>query len=227
MNKETNLKLEENLWEALSSDRMVMRRLDGVENGFSRPMTAMVEGDGGPIWFFTSRFNAMIGHLSRSQRAIAAFSAKGHDLFATIRGDLTAVHDRQVIKRLWNPLIAALYHGADDPKLALLRFDPERAEVWLDGSCALAGASTNDVRGGSERKAQRGVLRESGRRQLPGAPVASHLFARRLFPAQRNGNALGNAKDASAPATDSGKNAGMQESRTSMLYETTDAQALS
>jgi general stress protein 26 len=41
---------------------------------------------------------------------------------------------------LWNPFAAAWYeHGKDDPKLALLRFDAERAEIWLDGSSLVAG----------------------------------------------------------------------------------------
>ena len=47
--------------------------------------------------------------------------------------------DRQVIDRLWNPFIAAWYDGKDDPKLVLLRFDAEHAEVWLNESNLVAG----------------------------------------------------------------------------------------
>lgn len=132
-------KLEEKLWKALASDRTVMLGLDGVEDGHARPMTAMVEGERGPIWFFTSRDNAMVGHLATGRRAIAAFSAKGHDLFASIHGNLAVDQDRAAIERLWNPFIAAWYTGKDDPKLVLLRFDPEHAEVWLNESSMLAG----------------------------------------------------------------------------------------
>jgi hypothetical protein len=35
--------------------------------------------------------------------------------------------------------ISAWYDGKDDPKLVLLRFDPEHAEVWLNESSMLAG----------------------------------------------------------------------------------------
>lgn len=135
----TEQKLEEKLWSTLSSDRTVMLGLNGVEDGHARPMTALVEGDRGPIWFFTSQSNAVVENLARSDRAIAAFSAKDHDLFASIHGKLSVDQDRQVIDRLWNPFIAAWYDGKDDPKLVLLRFDAEHAEVWLNESNLVAG----------------------------------------------------------------------------------------
>ena len=45
------------------------------------------------------------------------------------------------IDRLWNRFVAAWYEGGkDDPKLALLRLDAERAEIWLNESSVFAGA---------------------------------------------------------------------------------------
>jgi general stress protein 26 len=135
-----NLKeLEEKLWKALKSDRTVMLGIDGAEDGHSRPMTACIENDSGPIWFFTGKPNAVVEKLGPRHRAIAAFSAKGHDLFASIQGNLSVSNDRAVVDRLWNPFIAAWFEGKDDPKLVLLRFDPEHAEVWLNESNLLAG----------------------------------------------------------------------------------------
>ena len=135
----TPQELEAKLWKALKSDRTVMLGVDGVEDGHSRPLTAFVEGESGPIWFFIGKPNAVVDRLSESRRAIAAFSSKGHDLFASIQGNLSLSHDRAVIDRLWNPFIAAWFEGKDDPKLVLLRFDPEHAEVWLNESNLLAG----------------------------------------------------------------------------------------
>jgi len=133
--------LEAKFWKALKSDRTVMLGLEGVEDGHTRPMTAMIEGDaGGPIWFFTANDNAMVQQLSQGHRAIAAFTAKDHDLFASVRGNLRRDDDRAVIDRLWNPFIAAWYEGGkDDPKLALLRLDAEQAEIWINGSSLVAG----------------------------------------------------------------------------------------
>lgn len=132
--------LQDKFWKHLKSDRILMLGLDGVEDGHARPMTAMVEGDGSPIYFFTSNETEIVKKLARGSRAIATFSSKGHDIFATLHGGLSLDNDRATIERLWNPYVAAWFEdGKDDPKLALLRFDAERAEIWEDASSLLSG----------------------------------------------------------------------------------------
>lgn len=137
----TPQELEAKFWKALKSDRTMMLGLDGVEDGHARPMTGQFEEDRSPIWFFTSTDNGIASKLGHAggDRAIATFTSKGHDLFATVHGSLALDTDRAVIDRLWNPFVAAWYSGKDDPKLALLRLDAEEAEIWLDGSSILAG----------------------------------------------------------------------------------------
>lgn len=131
--------LEGRFWNHLKADRIVMLGIDGAEDGHSRPMTAIVEDESGPIWFFTGSPNAVVENLHKGNRAIAAFSSKGHDLFASIHGTLSLSKDREVIDRLWNPYIAAWFEGKDDPNLVLLRFDPETAEIWLNESSLFSG----------------------------------------------------------------------------------------
>ena len=132
--------LEQKFWKALKSDMTVMLGIDGREDGHTRPMTAQLEHEGhGPIWFFTSTDNALLRALSTPQRATAAFAAKNHALFASIGGQLRVDTDRAVVERLWNPFVAAWYEGKDDPKLALLRLDPDAGEVWLNENNLLAG----------------------------------------------------------------------------------------
>jgi general stress protein 26 len=133
---EAEYKLETRLWKALKDDRTVMLGLAGVEEGHSQPMTAQIlhdEDERGPIWFFTSTDSDLVKALTDSHRAVVHFSSKGHDLFASLHGMLTLDNNRQVIDQLWNSFIAAWYEGGkDDPKLQLLRLDPERAQVWLN-----------------------------------------------------------------------------------------------
>ena len=84
--------------------------------------------------------NAIVQNLGKSNRAIATFTSKGHDLFATVHGSVSLDRDRATIDLLWNRFVAAWYEGGkDDPRLALLRLDAERAEIWLDASSLLAG----------------------------------------------------------------------------------------
>ncbi|GAB3510070.1 pyridoxamine 5'-phosphate oxidase family protein [Pseudoxanthomonas daejeonensis] len=135
-----NAELEKKFWKTLKSDMTVMLGVDGLEGGHTRPMTAQLEHDErGPIWFFTSTDNALVRQLSTPQRATAAFAGKGHHLFASIGGMLVVDTDRAVVERLWNPFVAAWYEGKDDPKLALLRLDPDQGEVWLNENNLLAG----------------------------------------------------------------------------------------
>jgi general stress protein 26 len=138
----TPQELEHDLWKALGSDRTLMLGLDGAADGHVQPMTALVEEDTrGPLWFFTTRDNSLVRALGQSHRAIAAFVAKDHALFASLQGDLSLSQDRAVVDRLWSPFVAAWYEGGkDDPALALLRLDATQAEIWRNASSLLAGA---------------------------------------------------------------------------------------
>lgn len=134
--------MEQKLWQALKSDRTLMLGIHGEDDSQAQPMTAQIEGErGGPIWFFSAVDVDLVSQLRRGpRRAIAAFSSKGHDLFASIHGELRIDQDRAVIERLWNPFVAAWYEGGkEDPKLVLLRLDPEHAQVWLNEHNWLAG----------------------------------------------------------------------------------------
>jgi general stress protein 26 len=136
----TPQELETKFWQALKSDMTMMVGLDGVDDGHARPMTAQLDGERGPIWFFTAKDTEIVRRLTKGNRAIATFSSKGHDLFATVQGSLHLDNDRRNIDRLWNRFVAAWFEGGkDDPKLALLRLDAEQAEIWLDGSSLVAG----------------------------------------------------------------------------------------
>ena len=136
----TPAELEVKFWKALKSDMTMMLGLDGVEDGHARPMTAQLDGERGPIWFFTAKDNAIVQRLAGGNRAIATFVSKGHDLFATIHGRLRVDNDPAVIDKLWNRYVAAWYEGGkSDPKLALLRLDPEEGQIWLDASSLVAG----------------------------------------------------------------------------------------
>src|SRR4029079_12863058 len=136
----TPQELEAKFWKALKSDMTMMLGIDGVEDGHARPMTAQLEGERPPIWFFTSRDNEIVQKLGAGNRAIATFASKAHELFATLHVRLAAQNDRAVVDRLWNAYVAAWYEGGkDDPKLILLRLDAERAQIWENATTLFAG----------------------------------------------------------------------------------------
>lgn len=138
----TPQELTEKFWKTLHVDRTFMLGVDGAENGHFRPMTAITEHDHtGPVWIFTAKDTAVARALSNTKkRAMAAFSSKDHGLFATIHGTIQLDMDREMIEKLWNPFTAAWFEeGKEDPKLALLRFEGERGEIWLNENSLIAG----------------------------------------------------------------------------------------
>jgi len=119
------------MWKELSSSPFVMLGLAGAREAHAQPMTAFFDKDSGPIYFFTSADNSLIGALVGSPRAVVTYSAKGHDLFATLHGTLQVSNDQAVIDHFWNSRIAAWFpRGRTDPSLTLLRFDPDNSEIW-------------------------------------------------------------------------------------------------
>lgn len=131
--------LERRLWSALRDDMTLMLGFTD-EAASLRPMTAQVEVDRGPIWFFSSTETLLVQGATRPRPAVASFAAKGHALFARLEGTLQLDNDRAVIDRLWNRYVAAWYKGGkEDPTLALLRLDADHAEIWLNESRVFAG----------------------------------------------------------------------------------------
>lgn len=134
--------IEARFWKALRSDPVMMLGVDGVEDGFARPMAAQIDEDRSPIWFFTSTDNHIVDAVREGRRAIATVAIKG-ELYASVRGNLSVSQDQAMIDKLWNPMAAAWFeNGKDDPKLRLLRLDAEEAEIWLDGSGLVAGVKS-------------------------------------------------------------------------------------
>lgn len=134
--------IEAKFWKALKSDMTVMLGLVGIEEGHAQPMTAQIgDRDGrGPVWFFTAKDVDLVRALGEGAQASMQFASKGHDLFASVEGRLVPDNDRATIDRLWSPFAAAWYEqGKDDPKLQLIRFDADAAQIWLNENSLFAG----------------------------------------------------------------------------------------
>ncbi len=62
--------IQEKFWESLKSDMTMMLGLVGVEESHTRPMTAQLDGQHGPIWFFTST-EALLSKISEMGPALS------------------------------------------------------------------------------------------------------------------------------------------------------------
>lgn len=132
----TGAELKEKFWESLDESPFVMLGLSGVDESHTQPMTAQFDDDlPNRIFFYANRDNRLIRGMSGTHNAIIAYSAKGHDLFASVHGTLVVDNDASIIDRFWSPVVAAWFEkGREDPDLTLLRFNCERAEIWKSGT---------------------------------------------------------------------------------------------
>src|SRR6185437_9027445 len=98
--------IEEKFWEALKDSPFIMLGVEGARDGATQPMTAVfkdADRDSGLLWIFAAKDHDLTRAMKQSNRAIASFASKGHDLFASLRGTLQIVNDGSTIDRLWNP----------------------------------------------------------------------------------------------------------------------------
>ena len=134
--------IEARFWNALKDDRTVMLGLAGGGDAHAQPMTAQLgeRDERGPIWLFTAADVDLVRAMGAGAAATMHFASKGHDLFASVEGRLAPDDDPATIDRLWNPYVAAWFEGGrDDPKLQLIRFDPDHGQIWLNENSLFAG----------------------------------------------------------------------------------------
>jgi general stress protein 26 len=154
--------IEEKFWKALDDSPFIMLGVEGEREGATQPMTAVFEDqdcEAGVLWIFTANDHDLTRAMGQSDRGMASYASKGHDLFASLRGTLQITDDRATVDRLWNPVIAQWYDGKDDPKLALVRFDVEDAKIWLSDMEGFLKPALNKLLG---RKLEAGMKDKIG-----------------------------------------------------------------
>ena len=126
---------EEEFWNHLETSNTGMLGLD--QPGYhAQPMTAFRDGETSTIWFFTRDDTdlAKDAAVGSGQSAMFHYGSKDQNVWACIHGTLSVHgHDREVIDRYWNPVLAAWYpEGKDDRMLTILRFDADDGRVWVN-----------------------------------------------------------------------------------------------
>ena len=97
----------------------------------SRPMgTQKIEFDG-ELWFFTRASAPKVDEVEREQQVNVSYADPGHNRYVSVSGTAHLVRDRKKNEELWSPVLKAWFpKGLDDPDLALLRIDVQKAEYW-------------------------------------------------------------------------------------------------
>ena len=94
----------------------------------SEPMSAFVDlDDDNKLWFYMAQDN----RVAAGGRTTVQYVSKEHTLFASMIGQLVEETDTVIIDKFWSNAVAAWFEGGkDDPKLKMMRFDIDSAEIW-------------------------------------------------------------------------------------------------
>ena len=98
----------------------------------SRPLQTLRFSDDGALWFFTSASSPKVAEAAADGwRVNVSYANPAKYDFVSISGRATLSRDRELMKKLWSKWVEVFFpKGIDDPDLALLRIEIEKAEYW-------------------------------------------------------------------------------------------------
>lgn len=121
-------------------DFCMLTTVDENNDLHSRPMS--VNGDidpDGDLWFFTNASSHKVSEIARLPKVNVSFADPANQHYVSITGTAQLVRDREKIEELWKPEFKMWFpEGKDDPEIALLRVNLEKAEYWDSPSSTIA-----------------------------------------------------------------------------------------
>jgi len=104
----------------------------------SRPMATQETEFDGDLWFFTSIKSAKVDEVRQNQHVNLSYADPDDNQYVSVSGTAQIVRDRQKAEELWSPVHRAWFpKGLDDPELALIRVNVEKAEYWDSSSSTM------------------------------------------------------------------------------------------
>ncbi len=97
----------------------------------SRPMASQEADFDGTLWFFSQDSSEKTSEILQNPQVNASYVSTEEHHYVSFTGHASVVQAREKMQELWCPVYRAWFpRGLDDPELALLRVDVERAEYW-------------------------------------------------------------------------------------------------
>lgn len=120
---------ESALKQQLAEAKAVMLGVDG-ESQYMRPMAPLQRDGDDLVWFFTNKSSETFQSLDKAKPASLCLVNEGDHFWASVKGQLQAHTDPNIVDELWSPMVEAWFEGGkSDPDLMLLAFSPETAEI--------------------------------------------------------------------------------------------------
>lgn len=108
---------------------LTTRAADGALS--ARPMGHVKIEDDGSLWYFTNEYSDKIKEISQDNEVFITYASPSKNSYVAFNAKATLSDDREKMKELWTPMMKAWFpEGLDDPKILLIKADPEEAEFW-------------------------------------------------------------------------------------------------
>ena len=108
----------------------------------SRPMSTngQIELDG-DLWFFTYASSEKVAEIERNNKVNVSFAAPHKQSYVSMSGTAQLIRDRAQLEQLWQPQLKAWFpKELEEPDIALLKVNVEKAEYWDSPSSPVAHA---------------------------------------------------------------------------------------
>ena len=128
MSKQPTSKLIWQHIEAIGTCMMVTHDGDDVR---ARPMRGISRPEQNAIWFFADRESRSDEEMRQNPVVCLTYTSQNNEVYLSVSGRMSRVVGKATIAELWNEDAGAYFpNGPDDPRVVLLRFEPEIAEYW-------------------------------------------------------------------------------------------------
>lgn len=127
-------------------DFCMLTTIDEDGDLHSRPMSSNGDIDpNGNIWFFTNSSSHKVSEITKLPKVNVSFADTDNQHYVSVSGTAQLVRDQKKIEELWKPEFKIWFpEGKDDPEIALLKINLEKAEFW-DGPSSTIGFALSFV----------------------------------------------------------------------------------
>jgi general stress protein 26 len=135
----TEAEVREKLYDLAEDAKIAMMTTHNADGTlYTCPMTFQEKDAQGHLWFFLEKDCETARNLQANVNLSLGFSNPGDSEFVSVAGVGQLIEDRAMIEKLWKPVLKAWFpQGKDDPKIALLRVDPQNGQYWDSPSSTL------------------------------------------------------------------------------------------
>jgi general stress protein 26 len=123
-------------------DYAMLTTIDSEGKLHSRPMSTNREVEfNGDVWFFTYASSLKVNEINHQHEVNVSYAAPNKNSYVSLTGTAEIIRDKDKLKELWQPQLKAWFpKELDEPDIALLKVNVEKAEYWDSPSSIVANA---------------------------------------------------------------------------------------